>query len=321
MGLLPAIDLSATHLHLLLNHVPTVGFVIGLGLFIIGLIAKSDHLRVASLVVLVGISLVTVPVFVTGGAAQQRICTPSNVPGPCPDEMVSRTLIEMHEGAAFLAMYLIFLVGGFAWLALWQHRRLQRIPAWNIAAIVIIAVIALGQVSLAATLGGEIRHPEIRVTAESADPQLARVVGLFIANTPWTFAATETIHMLGLTMLMGVVLLIDLKVLGFMPTVPYVTLDRLLPWGILGFGLNAATGMLFFVAATYQYVENVAFNWKLGFLMAAALNTLLFTFDPTWMREGQPAPRYSKALAVTALGLWVGVMFWGTMLPFIGQAF
>ena len=56
-------------------------------------------------------------------------------------------------------------------------------------------------------------------------------------------------------MLLGVVLLIDLKILGFMPTVPYVTLDLLLPWGILAFGLNAVTGMLFFVAAAYQYVE------------------------------------------------------------------
>ena len=78
-------DLSATHLHLLLNHVPTVGFVIGLGLFVVGLIAKSDHLKVASLVILVGIALVTVPVFVTGGAAEEDICVASNVAGPCPD--------------------------------------------------------------------------------------------------------------------------------------------------------------------------------------------------------------------------------------------
>ena len=34
----------------------------------------------------------------------------------------------MHEGAAFLSMYIIFLAGGFAWLGLWQWRRMQRIP-------------------------------------------------------------------------------------------------------------------------------------------------------------------------------------------------
>jgi hypothetical protein len=314
-------DLSATHLHLLLNHVPTVGFIIGLGLFILGLIARSEHLKVASLVVLIGVALVTVPVFVTGGAAEQQLCVASNVPGPCPDAAVSRTLIEMHEGAAFIAMYIILFAGGLAWLGLWQHRRIGRIPTWNVVLLLIVSLVAVATVAQAANLGGEIRHPEIRVTQESPDPPISRVVGTFIAQTPWTFAATETLHMIGLTLLIGVVLLIDLKILGFMPSLPYATLDRLLPWGILGFGLNASTGMLFFVAAAYQYVENLAFNWKLVFLMAAGMNMLLFTFDPTWTREGQPAPAYSKAIAVTALGLWVGVMFWGTMLPFIGQAF
>ncbi len=314
-------DLSATHLHLLLNHVPTVGFFIGIGLFIVGLVFKSRDLKVAGLVTLVGISFVTIAVFVTGGSAQTKICVGTDVPGPCPDEAVSRTLIEMHEGAALIALYLIQFVGGFAWLALWQHRRLQRIPAWNVVAILLLSVLAMATVAQAASIGGEIRHPEIRVTADATEPQFARAVGLFIANTPWTFAAVETMHMLGLTLLMGVVLLIDLKVLGFMPTVPFATLDRILPWGILGYGLNALTGMLFFVAASYQYVDNPSFNWKLVFLMFAGLNTLLFTFDPGWMREGRPASAYSKTLAVTALCFWICVMFFGTMLPFIGQAF
>jgi hypothetical protein len=109
--------------------------------------------------------------------------------------------------------------------------------------------------------------------------------------------------------------------LGFLPTIPYRTVDRLLPWAILGFSTNVMTGMLFFVATPYQYVGNPAFDRKLVFLLAAGLNMLLFTFDGAWTREGQPAPVYSKALAVTALALWVGVMFWGTMLPYIGQAF
>ena len=74
-------DLSATHLHLLLNHVPTVGFFIGIGLFIVGLVFKSRDLKVAGLVTLVGISFVTIAVFVTGGSAQTKICVGTDVPG------------------------------------------------------------------------------------------------------------------------------------------------------------------------------------------------------------------------------------------------
>ena len=314
-------DLSAAHLHLLLNHFPTVGFVIATGLLVAGLATRSDHLKVASLVTMVGIALLTIPVFVTGSAAQTQICLGVDVPGPCPDEAISRVLIEMHEGVAFIALIFIVFTGGLAWLGLWQHRRIQRIPQWNLVLVVLLTLATLGTVTQAANLGGEIRHTEIRITEEATEPPLGRQIANYIALSPSSFASLETLHMIGLTLLIGVVLLIDLKLLGYLPSVPYATVDRLLPWGILGFGLNAITGMTLFVGATYQYVDNPAFEWKVGFLMAAGLNMLFFTFDPAWKREGQPAPARSKALAVTALALWVGVMFWGSMLPFIGQAF
>ncbi|MEQ1575599.1 MAG: hypothetical protein ABL993_15265 [Vicinamibacterales bacterium] len=320
-------DLSLTHLHLLLNHFPTIGFIIGLGLFVIALIAGSEHLKTGSLVVLVGIALITIPTYITGNAGEEALChvagnTLGGAPtAPCTDPAVSRTLIEMHEGVAFLALIFVQVTGGFAWLALWQQRRFSRIPTWNTVLVLLLSVVALATVSRAASIGGEIRHPEIRVTQESSALPLARQVGNFIRDTPWTWVSAETLHFIGLTLLVGVVLLIDLKMLGFLPSIPYDTLDRMLPWAILGFGMNVVTGMLFFAAAAFQYTRNPAFYWKLAFILGAGLNTLLFTFDQGWSVEGRPALARSKVLAVTALFLWIGVMFWGSMLPFIGTAF
>ena len=314
-------DLSATHIHLLINHIPTVGFVIGLGLFVVGLVAKSDHLKVTSLVMLVGVALITIPVYATGSAAQERICGSTAAPGPCEDAALSRTLIEMHEGAAFASLILMVFVGGLAWLGLWHYRRLSRIPAWNIALLLLVGLVTLGEVSYAASLGGEISHPEIRVTQDATEPPLGRAIGTFVANTPWAWAAFEALHMVGLSLLIGIVLLFDLKLLGFAPSLQYATLDRLLPWAVLAFGFNVITGMSFFAASPWQYVGNVAFNWKMIFVMVAGVNAMLLTFDLGRRQEGEPAPAYSKALAASALALWVGVMFWGSMLPFIGQAF
>jgi len=50
-------DLSPTHLHLLLNHFPTIGFIIGLTLYVAALYAKSDHLKQAALVIFVGVAI------------------------------------------------------------------------------------------------------------------------------------------------------------------------------------------------------------------------------------------------------------------------
>jgi hypothetical protein len=314
-------NLTPTHVHLLLNHFPTIGFIIGLGLFIIALIANSDHLKVGGLVVFVGIALLTIPTYATGNAAEEMICKAPSAKAPCTDPAVSKMLIEMHEGAAYLSLALMEITGGFAWLALWQARRFTRIPKWNIWLVLALAIVTLGAVTRAANLGGEIRHPEIRVTQESPDLQLGRMVGNFVRDTPWTWVSAETLHFVGLTILIGVVLLIDLKMFGIVPAIPYAALDRVLPWAILGFGMNIFTGMLFFAAAPGQYTKNPAFYWKLAFILGAGLNTLIFTFDQGWAREGRPAPTHSRVLAASAFVLWVGVMYWGSMLPFIGNAF
>lgn len=316
-----AFNFTPTHLHLLLNHFPTIGFIIGLALYVAALVVKSNHLKVSSLVVLIGISVIAVPTYITGNAAGEVLCMAANLPGACPDGVTSRSLIDQHEGAALQSLFFMILTGGLAWLGLWQWRRFGEMESWTRWLVLVMGGVALALVSRAAALGGEIRHPEIRVTPDSAENAFGRVAGEFISNTPWTWITAETLHFVGLTLLLGVLTLIVLKVFGYVSRITYDTLDRLLPWAILGFGLNIVTGMAFFAAAPYQYVANVAFYYKLVFILVAGLATMLFTFDQHWAHEGKPAPMFTKACAAGALFFWVGVMFWGSMLPFIGNAF
>ena len=133
----------------------------------------------------------------------------------------------------------------------------------------------------------------------------------------------ETLHFIGLSLLLGVVLLVDLRMLGVVKNVSFVTLHRLLPWGILGFALNLATGMAFFVAAPEQYTTNKSFQFKILFVLIAGANALYFTcFDEAWeMKPGDDAPFAAKFAAMSAVLLWIAVMFCGSMLPFLGNAF
>ena len=111
--------MNLAHIHLLLNHFPTIGTIIGIGLFLVGLAAKSNDLKRASLVVFLGIALVTLPTYMSGNAAQEVICK-GQPKGPCKDPGVSKALIEKHEGAALLAFAFMEFTGAFAWLGLWQ---------------------------------------------------------------------------------------------------------------------------------------------------------------------------------------------------------
>jgi hypothetical protein len=81
--------------------------------------------------------------------------------------------------------------------------------------------------------------------------------------------------------------------------------------------------MCYFIATPDQYTKNVSFYWKIALMMLAGVNAIYFTvFDEPWaLRAGDDAPLKTKVLAASAIFLWVGVMFFGLMLPFLGNAF
>jgi uncharacterized membrane protein len=312
-------NLNLAHVHLLLNHFPTIGMIVGLGLFIVAIMTKSDHLKSASLVIFFGIALLSIPTFASGTAAGLALSKNSDV---------SKSMVDAHETAAFEALGVMELTGALAWLGLWQHRRLSRFPMGTLAAVLIAALVSFGLMGRAASIGGDIRHPEIRTTTapvETATAQpLARVIGDAMVNLKWGWPASETVHFIGLSLLFGVVLLVDLRMLGFLKGIPYSTLHRLLPWGVLGFGVNVVTGILFFIGAPPDfYVNNPVFIWKLALILVAGANALYFTvFEQPWtLRAGDNPSVAAKVAAASGILLWTGVIFCGQMLPFFGHSF
>lgn len=309
-------NLSPTHVHLLLNHFPTIGFLIGTGLFIAALIANSDDLKRAGLVIFACIALLTVPTYVSGNAAQQAIQGSNGV---------SQALIEAHESAALLALTFIEITGGISWMGLLRYRRIKRLARRHLTAVLVLALVTMALVTRAANIGGEIGHPEIRAVQDTAsmDGGIAPRIRAFVMDSTWAWPACETLHFIGLSLLIGVVLLVNLRLLGVTKQLSLHALDRLLPWAILGFGVNLITGIVFFVAKSEQYTRNVSFHWKIALLLLAGVNALYFTvFDKAWtLPAGHEAPPLSKFIAASAMFLWVGVMYFGSMLPFIGNAY
>src|SRR4030095_5830689 len=156
---------------------------------------------------------------------------------------------------------------------LWQFRRHGRSARWTTGGVLLLAVLTLATVGPAATIGGPIHHPEIK-----ADPQGIAPAGVWVSaaavqdlvtTRPWVWPAAETLHFIGLSLLFGVLFAVNVRLLGGMRGISYAAMHRMLPWGMLGFGINLITGMLFFIAAPEQYTENAPFLWKIICLMVA----------------------------------------------------
>ena len=312
--------MNLAHVHLLLNHFPSIGFGIGLGLFLVALAARNDELKRASLVIFFVMALTAIATYVSGNAAETAIKG---------REGVSEAMIRTHEGTAFWAIIFMEITGFIAWLGLWQSRLIKRFSNWNVIAVLILAILTFSVTVRTSTAGGEIRHPEIQsdqetAAAETADaPDIAESIRIYVMNNSWVWPTCETLHFIGLSLLFTVVLIVDLRLLGMAKKCSFAGLYQLLPLGMLGFGINLVTGMIFFISTPEQYVKNVSFHWKIAFLLIAGINALYFILveEPWTVGPGDDAPLTAKFAAAAAIFLWVGVLFFGHMLPFIGNSF
>jgi len=145
-------------------------------------------------------------------------------------------------------------------------------------------------------------------------------------GVPWIWPLCEILHFIGLALVVGVAGVFDLRMLGMGKGLPVASLQRLMPWAVVGFAINLITGFLFFSGDPFQYIHNIAFAFKLLFVALAGVNVLLFYATGLSRRvdgvaAGGDVPAAAKLTAAASLFLWVGVMYWGRMLPFIGNAF
>lgn len=306
--------MNLAHVHIILNHFPTIGTVIGLGLYIAALWRKSDELKLASLLVLVVMALLGIPTYLSGTAAQGIIAR---------QEGISNVAIEIHQNAAMLAFLFLGITGTLAWLALWETRRFSRPSSLNTVAVLLLAIVTVLLMIRAGTLGGDINHPEIRpegaevATAEDVSWRMAGQS--FIFDNSWTWPAGETLHFIGLTLLFGVAIMVNLRVMGMIRSVPFSALHRLLPVGVFGFFLCLATGFMFFIGNAERYVVIPTFAVKITLIVLAGLNLLYFTvFDHPWqIGRDEDAPPGAKAMAISTLVFLIGALYFGRMIPFL----
>lgn len=305
--------MNPAHLHLLLNHFPTVGFGIGLGLFLVSLALKSNDLKQASLVVFIAMALLSLPTYLSGNAAHFAI---KNEPD------LSESLIAAHQDAALLGLIFMQFTGLLSWLELWRTRHVSRPLRWNLPAVAVLSLVTFGLMAKAANIGVEIQHPEIRAAAEAASwPKTAVMAAAFVIDNPWVWPIAETFHFVGLSLLFGFVLMVNLRLLGVIRNVSFAAMYRLLPWGILGFAINFISGMLFFIAVPDQYTQNTGFYWKIGLMLLAAVTVLYPTVfeEVSALKAEEDAPLQTKIIAASSILLWIAVIFLGRYLPYLGS--
>lgn len=147
-------------------------------------------------------------------------------------------------------------------------------------------------------------------------------LNLWIAETYWLWPVMEIIHFIGLTLLLGGLIIVDLRMAGHIQSISRASTHQLLPLVIVGFILNLVTGVLFFYGDPGRYSINIGFQIKMVLVLIAGLNALLYHFQVyplvDSLKEDDETPWLARATAYTSLTMWAGVLLAGRLIPYVG---
>lgn len=151
----------------------------------------------------------------------------------------------------------------------------------------------------------------------------ATPVAVKITESEWMFPTIETIHVLALTLVVGSIAMLDLRLLGVSTrNIGVMQLsDETLPWTWGAFLVAAITGSLMFVSAATRYYDNFPFRIKLVLLVLAGINMAIFHLGAwrvvhAW-GDTLPTPRAARFAAGLSLLFWIGVVITGRWIGFV----
>jgi Family of unknown function (DUF6644) len=144
-------------------------------------------------------------------------------------------------------------------------------------------------------------------------------LGSTIRNSDWLFPAIESVHVLGIVVLVGSTGLFDMRLLntGFLRRERASDVAKqVMPWVWASFAVMFLTGVLMFSSEATRCYQSWFFRLKLGLLVLAGLNAFIFQFGAYrgiahWNDAGTRAPGGARAAAWASLLLWVFIVFAG----------
>ena len=134
----------------------------------------------------------------------------------------------------------------------------------------------------------------------------------------YAFPVLPTLHLISLVMFAGLVVMMDLRLLGVAYRgTPFSEIQaRLFPWQVVGMVVTSVAGLLLFYAQPMRYFGRVLYWIKIALMVLAIVNALLFhltTYRSVAKWDTSGPPRGAKVAGGLSLALWAGVVVFGRL--------
>jgi hypothetical protein len=150
--------MNIAHIHLIFNHFPIIGSIIGFLVLIWGLLSKNDIIKQTALGIFMFSAIMTIPAYVSGDGAAEVV---KNLAG------VKADIIDQHEDLAAVAMILIQVLGVLSLASFYFMINKHFITRYLMIFCFVISLTVIGFMVVAGYTGGKIRHSEMSTSGIS----------------------------------------------------------------------------------------------------------------------------------------------------------
>lgn len=156
-----------------------------------------------------------------------------------------------------------------------------------------------------------------------AQAMLDSPLNTWINSSVWLWPLLEITHFVGLALLMGGLIVFDLRLAGHCRALHPTATHALLPLVLIGFALNLVSGLLFFYADPLVYAANIGFQIKMLLIVLAGLNALLYYWKikpvmQNWDTNADALP-IARFVGYVSLAAWTGALLCGRLMPYVGS--
>lgn len=136
----------------------------------------------------------------------------------------------------------------------------------------------------------------------------------------WGYPITITAHSIGLAVMVGPALMLNLRLLGLFKSIPYQSFSRILSFAWFGFAMNFLSGLVLFSMQATSYVTNTVFITKItlvlvGAIISAQQQSVISRNSASWSATGTPVS--VTLVAIVSLVAWMGAIIAGRLIAYL----
>ena len=138
-----------------------------------------------------------------------------------------------------------------------------------------------------------------------------------LRGSTWAYPLVNAAHIVGIALLFGAIVPLDLRLAGFWSAIPVAPLRRVLvPVAVLGLCLAVTAGALLFIAKASDYAASGLFQAKMALVALALINATALRLAPAWRAKDEVASRWPRLAGVASMVLWFSAILLGRLVGY-----